>query len=275
MLNIRAGFSKFRLNFKHGMQYSSSNTSTNYPDLMLQPKFSNAEKEKILSILNGSNSDQLMCFNIAQNKIRNLENYKKRKGPFKSLDELLDVDGLSVKTLEKLCKQIITDTAVQNGKSVNNDNKKIKQLFVPQLPSSVIDTLGSSVGIHLAPMGVSWAKIINPTNELESWGYQDYGNLPKKLCPVDTFKLAMSVLSQIPCGDVYVFEGANGMGLQGQKQPATVATYTLHLELSSMLLALINTSRGHNKGYQDDLTKYDTLSNCVYFLRPKLPASRE
>ena len=82
----------------------------------------------------------------------------------------------------------------------------------------------------------------------------------------------MSVLSQIPCGDVYVFEGANGMGLQGQKQPATVATYTLHLELSSMLLALINTSRGHNKGYQDDLTKYDTLSNCVYFLRPKLQA---
>lgn len=63
-----------------------------------------------------------------------MESYKKKKGPFKSIDELLEVDGLSVKILEKLCKQLITEKPNQT-KIVNNELRKIKQMVNPSLPS--------------------------------------------------------------------------------------------------------------------------------------------
>ncbi|RZC37662.1 uncharacterized protein BDFB_002825, partial [Asbolus verrucosus] len=207
---------------------------------------------------------------VSQTKINSLESYKKKKGPFKSLNELLEVDGLGVKVLEKLCQQIISDKPDENIKKASNGSKKMKQFLVPPLSSEI--AISSAVGIHIAPMGVSWAKLHNSENKLECWGYQDFINLPKKMFPMDTFKLAMHILNNLPVGDVYVFEGTSNMGLQGQKQPSTVTSYTQQIELSSMLLALINTSSTHNTNFKNIDKDETEILNSVYFLRSKLPA---
>lgn len=67
-------------------------------------------------------------------------------------------------------------------------------------------------------------------------------------------------MGKIPAGDAYVFESVNS-GIQKQSN----VIYNLQLELTSMLLALINTSPTHNKNYEE-------LWNCVYFLKSKIPA---
>ncbi|XP_044272006.1 uncharacterized protein LOC123015953 [Tribolium madens] len=256
MLFIKGQFFKTRL-FSKTARFFSSDLMPNLSQFSIEPKFNNAEQEKILNILNESNKDQLQCFNVAQTNIKKIENYKKRNGPFKSLNELLEVDGLSVKMLEKMCKQLILDSTNPNVKTTTNENKKTRQILTPQLPTST--DLSTAVGIHLAPMGVSWAKISVSGNQLESWGYEDFTNLPKKMFSTDTFKLALDILNQLPTGDAYIFEGNSSMG---QKQSSAVPPYTQQLELCSMLLALINTSSNHNKISQ----------NSVYFLRSKLPA---
>ncbi|EEZ99841.2 uncharacterized protein LOC103313039 [Tribolium castaneum] len=257
---------KTRLLFSQTARFLNSNLMPNFSQFSIEPKFNDAEQEKILNILNESNKDQLQCLNVAQTNIKRLENYKKRNGPFKSLNELLEVDGLSVKMLEKMCKQLISDSTNSNVKTTN-ENKKMRQILTPQLPAST--HVSTAVGIHLAPMGVSWAKLSG--NQLESWGYEDFTNLPKKMFSTDTFKLALGILNQIPTGDAYIFEGTSSMGLQGQKQSSAVPPYTQQLELCSMLLALINTSSSHNTVSQDADSDAD-ITNCVYFLRSKLPA---
>jgi hypothetical protein len=272
MVFIKSYCFKTQLNLQYvGKLLHLSSSFANYTEYSLKPKFNESEQAKILDIINQSNRDELQCLNIAQNKVKSLENYKKKNGPFKSLNELLEVDGLSVKLLEKLCKQIITNGSPEQVKQLNNENKKIKQILGPQLPAN--HAISSAVGVHLAPTGISWAKVLQKENQLESWGYKDFVNLPKKMFPTDTFKLATDILYQLPVGDAYIFEGTSSMSLQGQKQPTVVASYTQQLELSSMLLALINTSSRHNIINQNNKkTDSNDVINVVYFLRSKLPA---
>lgn len=69
-------------------------------------------------------------------------------------------------------------------------------------------------------------------------------------------------MPMIPKGDVYIFESAVSINSINQKQAA--AFPLMHnIELTSMLLALINTSSEMNNTIND---------NKVYFLRSKLPA---
>lgn len=74
-------------------------------------------------------------------------------------------------------------------------------------------------------------------------------------------------MHSIPPADVYVFENkGNGLGKNSSKVPP----YNYQLELTSMLLALINTNDKYIQK-DKDFTMYH-YPNRVYFLRGRLPA---
>lgn len=96
-------------------------------EIKFKPQLSPEENEKILNVLNSSSIDDLKrqiqhccgCFiyflinylcryKIPQNRIRNIKSWRNKKGAFQSLSDVLEVDGLSVKVLEKLCETIIS-----------------------------------------------------------------------------------------------------------------------------------------------------------------------
>lgn len=76
----------------------------------------------------------------------------------------------------------------------------------------------------------------------------------------------MLIMEKIPKGDVYIFESSTSVSPGNQKQ-ATALPIMNNIELTSMLLTLINTS---NK--MDDTSNENTIDNKVYFLRTKLSA---
>lgn len=78
---------------------------------------------------------------------------------------------------------------------------------------------------------------------------------------------AMNILSKIPNGDIYILESPMNNGLQNSKSNSS----THQMELTAMLLALINTSSKHNIEIDAMHTK-ETLSNKVYYLKSRLPA---
>lgn len=53
-------------------------------------------------------------------RIKKLESWKNRKGPFKSIFDILEVEGLGMKNFERLCESII----------VNDDGPATFQKFV-------------------------------------------------------------------------------------------------------------------------------------------------
>lgn len=75
----------------------------------------------------------------------------------------------------------------------------------------------------------------------------------------------MVVLSKIPNGDLYIFEAP--ISALGQK--STAIPVTQNIELTSMLLALINTSKKTNGTIKDNEV---LIENKVHYLRHKLPA---
>ncbi|KAF2883956.1 hypothetical protein ILUMI_22214 [Ignelater luminosus] len=252
-----------------------STVTTNYEGLLQQPKFSSEEQGKILEVLNKSNTEQLSRFDVSQSRIKNLEVWRNKKGPFKSLADVLEVDGLGVKVLERLCESIVQDNQkhdksgqTNNGK-LSNNGKNRKQYLTPILDNDRINNLNSAVGLHLGPAGISWTRIAREQNCLNEWGFYDFSTFPKKMLPTDTFQLAITILDKIPVSDIYLFEASPSISMQSTKQAAVMTSYNQQQELTSMLLALINTSPKH--AFQPTQNEISHRNN-VFFLRSNLSA---
>lgn len=79
-------------------------------------------------------------FNVPQNRIKRLSTWKKKQGPFQKLTDVLEVDGLSVKVLEKLCEDIITNKTNILVENIGTTyNKSRKQFLVPALTYEQIE----------------------------------------------------------------------------------------------------------------------------------------
>lgn len=73
-------------------------------------------------------------YNVSQSKAKKIQSWKSKMGPFKTLNEILEVDGFSEKMLHKICKNIVLDDVLDENfiKCTKNKPKKLpKQLVIP------------------------------------------------------------------------------------------------------------------------------------------------
>lgn len=72
-------------------------------------------------------------FKIPKNRIKSINSWRNKKGAFHSLNDILEVEGLSVKMLEKLCQTIIHNSKELPEKSQHE--KDVLKLSKRQLLS--------------------------------------------------------------------------------------------------------------------------------------------
>ncbi|XP_074028227.1 transcription elongation factor, mitochondrial isoform X2 [Leptinotarsa decemlineata] len=257
------------------MKYSiTSKESTN--GLYFESKITQEESTKVLNTLNESDPIQLSRYKISQSKIKDIEKWKNKKGPFHSLGDILEIDGFSENMLNTICKNIINENIVDNNTSSKSKSvtasKRVKHIVTPPL-NGLAEELNSATGIHLSPIGISWARLSLEGNKLTKWSYEDFSSIPKKMLPTEIFLQAIDVVKRIPPSDVYIFESTEP--LSPTRQVATVSSFHQQIALTSMLLALLNTSMNHNASLRNvgkDNTVQSIAKNRVFFLKPKLPA---
>ncbi|XP_050517269.1 transcription elongation factor, mitochondrial [Diabrotica virgifera virgifera] len=259
-------------------KYSVS-SSKNVETFNFRSNFTEDEQTKILNVVNDSDTNVLSKFHIPQNRIKSIESWKNKKGPFRSLSEILEVDGLGEKMLHKMCEDIMKCDKPIDQLAVNNNNgknKRNKQIVLPPINGSIINNLSTAVGIHLSPIGISWAKISKENNKLISWNYDNFSCLPNKLLPNETFDKTIQIVRKIPPSDVYVFESSPSMGPQASTSVSLASSYNQQLELNAMLLALLNTSVNHNITLQSvtnrDNPSTTTIENRVFYLKSRISA---
>ncbi|XP_017771178.1 PREDICTED: transcription elongation factor, mitochondrial isoform X2 [Nicrophorus vespilloides] len=254
----------FSLSARQIARFTSTNVCPN--EFQFKSNYSSEEQQKILSIINESNAEELSRYDMSQARIKNLDMWRTKNGPFVTLHEILEVEGLGENVLDKLCKSIIFNRSTDK---VVSTAKNRRQVLTPQLDSLLANSLQDAVGIHLAPTGVSWSKMDRGSNLVQSWNYIDFMSVPKKLTPTDIFQMSVSILNKLPIGEVYVMESSQSAGPQNSNMKQA-PTYTQQIELSSMLLALLNTNNKHaiNMGTQEN----PSYENNVYYLRSNLPA---
>lgn len=80
-------------------------------------------------------------FDISQSRIKSLQSWRNKKGPFKTLEDVLEVDGLGVKVFERLCESIVVDdgTKTENQNKLSNTTKNRRQLLIPAFNSYQAD----------------------------------------------------------------------------------------------------------------------------------------
>ncbi|KRT83004.1 hypothetical protein AMK59_3023, partial [Oryctes borbonicus] len=231
-----------------------------------EEKFTATEREKILDILNSSNADELSKFKVTRNRLKNLVNWKNKKGAFSTLSEVLEVDGLGINILDRLCQSILSEDVIDSDKQTRLAiNKLRKTNLVPNLHIADLNGLTCAVGLHIESAGISWAKLEKANNKLVTWNYNDFSALPKKVLPTDAFQFAVKIMNSIPPADIYILESKQISG------PNKNPTYSpQQLELTSMLIALLNTSPKHTLEHRGPTT--DHYPNKIYYLKNRLPA---
>ncbi|KAG5898064.1 hypothetical protein JTB14_001770 [Gonioctena quinquepunctata] len=265
-----------KVNIQQIIKYSIGSTESSTDSFSFKSKISQEESMKVLNTLNGSNSDQLSRYKISQTKIKSIESWKNKKGRFQSLSDILEVNGFSEKMLQNICENIINGNVDESeGTSKSKmQNKRVKQILTPPI-NGLAEKLTSATGVHLSPIGISWARLSRDGNKLNSWNSEDFSFLPKKMLPVDTFDQAINIVRRIPPSDVYIFEMNPSLSPTSQTQTAAVSSYTQQLELTSMLVALLNTSINHNVTLQNinaDRPPQKSIENRIFHMRSRIPA---
>ncbi|KAH1001389.1 uncharacterized protein LOC109533090 [Dendroctonus ponderosae] len=244
-------------------------------DFSFREQFSSEEHSKILQTINESSPEELSRYKISNGRLKGITDWKQTKGPFKSVGEVLEVDGFGEKALKDICKRIVDNNLCETKLANARQYKNIKNLVLPELSSTLTQTLEDVVAIHLDPSGIGWSKIKNQHNLVTDWEYRNFSSLPAKMLPSDAFYLALDIVKAIPSGDLYIFEAPPILSPQNLTKHGVVATHNQHVELQSMLLTLLNTSEVHNKFLEtiaDDKFYSRELPNVVFYLKNKVAA---
>lgn len=75
--------------------------------------------------------------NIPPMQVNKLRIWKTKKGLFRSISDVLDIEGIEVKNLIKICQSIILDKPVSSNRKINV--LKNRQLTSPILNSDTIE----------------------------------------------------------------------------------------------------------------------------------------
>ncbi|GLV44772.1 uncharacterized protein CBL_14657 [Carabus blaptoides fortunei] len=269
---------------------SYSNSETNKPPgYMYGLELTSDQQKYILQKLNEANLEELASFSLPKQRIKKLDAWRKKNGQFNTLVDVLDVDGLGVKSLDKLCKNILHGNCDSDHGEVKKSPLKTRgQLLTPLLNTYQTKELKSALGINLYTTGISWARIEKQNNHLSDWDMYEFDLGSKKLSPSDALQLVIQAASEIPTSDVYIFEAPISVTPTAQQSPISVSAYAQRVQILSMLITLLSTSPKHNLAYarRQEMTETDTgikkhnhddnlsivMSTKVFFLRYRLPA---
>ncbi|XP_050302134.1 transcription elongation factor, mitochondrial isoform X2 [Anthonomus grandis grandis] len=232
-------------------------------------QFSEGTGQKILDTMNKSSPDDLSKYKISNVNIKNLIDWKKERGPFKTLSDPLEVDGFDVQLLLEFYKSMGSIKVTQSKRKSHGSGNE-KHLIRPELKPNLISSLQSAVAIHLESIGIGWVRL-DRSSKVTHWNCEQFSSLPDKMWPVDTFNLAVSLLKKTPPSDVYIFEKSNSLSPQSKTKPLMVSSHSQHLELLSMLMALLNSSSIHNPE-SNLINNPPTIENKVFYLKNKMTA---
>ena len=212
---------------------NTSSTKSNlyrdiYKDIGYQSPFTQDENSLILKTLNRSSEEEL-CEVTAKPRAVNIFEHKQQHGEFNVVEELLSVKKFDEKILERLGKKIIKvsktneDDSDETSKFSSSEEKKLEKLktklakyLKPRLKSSdyASRSISSIIAIKMSYYSLSYSHMDKNTKTILDWK-----NLPCfALKDSDStagfrsnehpkiFETAMSLTSQIPTADLYIFE---------------------------------------------------------------------
>ena len=261
--------------------------------LEFQNNYDNKQIERILSTVNKQSEIDLSVFNISKQRIRKMQLRKQKQGDFKTLEDILELDGFGVKVLEKFCDSILTSSQVKSfgdetanlpaEEDVNLSLVKKKQSFVsPTVLEGSRHNITSCVALHVDLNRIAWTKLSLGTevdNEslgvrqifVDEWMCHQIGNDDKKLSLSDLIQVLTVLNDRIPSADTYVVEAQQSQ--QPAKQPGNPIQVNINVQKAQLLAMVCMLMASRSVTGQIAEKKKPVEQQRVFFLRSFL-ASR-
>lgn len=211
--------------------------------------YSNEERNLILKILNTATQQDLICLKITKSLSNKLISHRYKTGKISQLYDLLDIDGMGIKSSEKLCNYILKDklqdkvkTLNETKKVENSDEEQLvykKRLVKPKVPHQVVQNYETFVAVTANIGFISWCHFDHDGSVIN----MDCHELLNPSVRLDAHRLYEKVLSirnKIPEASFHVWEEK---ATSGHLQGATLGTILVALQLAQIrgiLMALLD-----------------------------------
>ncbi|XP_047993808.1 transcription elongation factor, mitochondrial [Leguminivora glycinivorella] len=223
-------------------------------------KYSEAQKEKIIKIINDANTE-ISDYNISKAKLKKFSQWRSSKGQINTLSDLELVEGFTKKTSIKLY-----DSILEGPEKKEKRNNKIKgQILHPALNESVRKNCQSVLAVYINVNSVVWTLINRNDYTVTDWRYDpiEYPD-GKKLQITDIYDIASSIVHRLPPADIYIMKAeATSLRAAGSdpNNAKAIAVNLQKAQMIAMIVAIINSS---NIDF-DDQAKEDIPKHKVYF----------
>ncbi|XP_072743535.1 transcription elongation factor, mitochondrial isoform X2 [Anoplolepis gracilipes] len=216
--------------------------------------FSEEDKKKILQVINSTSTENLLQYSITKKRVQNLESHRANNGPYNSLEDLLQVKGITNKCLHTFYKSIIC------GKK-KSPRKITRGLVLTSKPTDQ-KNVNTVLGIHIGQDMISWS-LLNRECEVLQWSYKCFPQNRLKENIHSLFQMTLPIVAKLPKADRYLLQEIVGkIGYHKNR-----SLYQAHIQesvISAIILSYLTTS--NNKF--DDTAEF--VINNVFILRQRI-----
>jgi transcription elongation factor, mitochondrial len=145
-------------------------------DLGFKNNYSPEETDRVLNAVNSYTYLELKSYNISQIRLQKILARREKQGNFKTLEDILELDGFGIKILEKFCNSIILSppiikpkehdavearapSATSNSSEESVDSTKKSQFITPALIEVTRNSVETIVSFHIDLNFFAWTKI--------------------------------------------------------------------------------------------------------------------
>lgn len=158
----------------------------------------------ILTILNQKTTRYLTRFKIPKLQAQALQSHREKHGLYKSLPDVLEVEGMTETILEEFIDATLSEKQYQRKEKFRNS------VLIPKMSSISKEKISTVLGIYVGLNIVSWTQLGIKENVLE-WNYENLLSLGeiKNFNTLHLLQMAQQINNKLPRSDVYVVDEIN------------------------------------------------------------------
>ncbi|XP_055371891.1 transcription elongation factor, mitochondrial isoform X2 [Condylostylus longicornis] len=232
----------------------------------LSKTFNQNDEESVLNVINNSTEKELISLGIAKTRSQRIVAWREVNGQFKNMNDLISINGIGIKIVEKLAHQILNPKC-EDRNNFENGKKKTKvgmQYSIPPIPESLRMHMKTCLSLYIGVSTISWTRFelnVSDLCTLTHWNCIDI--LHKKMHVNDLVEQCLVLINEIPDSDCYVLENPK---VAQMAQPGSPPQININIQ-KSQIIAIISYGLRNRKWVENNRNLSSKSFPNLFFLK--------
>ncbi|KAM7355513.1 uncharacterized protein ACRADG_001539 [Cochliomyia hominivorax] len=241
-------------------------------------KYTPEQEEKILTIVNNYNLNELLGYEISKVRANKLLAYRTRNGLLKNLNDIFSVEGFGLKVADKFYQSLLQEPKTNELNLGKSGRSRTAPFITPALEANQRETIKFCVSVRIGVNSITWARLdvpeqnVNAPCILTHWQHHEISE--KKLHINELIQRCLYVNHLIPSADCYLFE--NPQMAQASNNPGSVEQQNINIQKAQVTAIMgyaLASRNSHLKELSDhEFDKKSKILPNVFYVRRFLAA---